>query len=95
LPDLAREQAGLPRLVAVDIIDSMAQLVVRNVDEEVVRALKLRAASHGRSAEAEHRELLKAALLNPPPLTFKEFLLTMPDIGPIKRSRRKARRVRL
>jgi plasmid stability protein len=41
----------------------MAQLIVRNVDEKVVRALKLRAAKKGRSAEAEHRELLEAALL--------------------------------
>jgi plasmid stability protein len=41
----------------------MAQLTVRNVDDRVVRALKQRAASHGRSAEAEHREILRAALL--------------------------------
>jgi antitoxin FitA len=41
----------------------MAQLTVRNVDERVVRALKQRAVSHGRSAEAEHREILRAALL--------------------------------
>ena len=41
----------------------MAQLTGRNVDERVVRALKQRAASHGRSAEAEHREILRAALL--------------------------------
>lgn len=31
-------------------------LVVRNVEEEVVLALKQLAASHGRSAEAEHRK---------------------------------------
>ena len=41
----------------------MAQLTVRNVDDRVVRALKQRAASHGRSAEAEHREVLRVALL--------------------------------
>ena len=41
----------------------MAQLTVRNVNEQIVRALKLRAASNGRSAEAEHRELLRSALL--------------------------------
>lgn len=77
------------------IIDSMAQLVVRKVDEAVVRALRMRAASNGRSAEAEHRELLKNALLELPPADFKEFLLSMPDPGPIKRSRKKSRRVRL
>lgn len=41
----------------------MAQLTVRKINEQVVRALKQRAAAHGRSAEAEHREILRAALL--------------------------------
>jgi len=40
----------------------MAQLTVRNVPEEVVRALRVRAARQGRSAEAEHRLLLAEAL---------------------------------
>ena len=73
----------------------MAQLVVRKVEEKLVRALRMRAARHGRSAEAEHRELLKQALLEPPAVDFKEFLLSMPDPGPVKRSRKKARRVSL
>lgn len=41
----------------------MAQLTVRNVNDQIVRALKQRAAAHGRSAEAEHREILRSALL--------------------------------
>jgi plasmid stability protein len=41
----------------------MGQLTVRKVDEEIIRRLKIRAAEHGRSAEAEHREILKQALL--------------------------------
>ncbi len=41
----------------------MGQLVVRNLGNDVVDALKARAAAHGRSAEAEHRELLRRALL--------------------------------
>ena len=41
----------------------MGQLTVRKVDDEIIRRLKLRAAEHGRSAEAEHREILKQALL--------------------------------
>ena len=40
----------------------MAQLIVRNVDDDLVRRLKQRAAEHGRSAEEEHRQLLRAAL---------------------------------
>ena len=60
----------------------MSQLVVRNVDPEVVRALKLRAAARGRSAEAEHREILREALVDRRPgRTFKETLLAMPDAG--------------
>ena len=41
----------------------MAHLTVRNVGEDVVDALRRRAAANGRSAEAEHRELLRAVLL--------------------------------
>jgi plasmid stability protein len=40
----------------------MAQLTVRNVPDAVVRALRLRAAKHGRSAEAEHRLILDETL---------------------------------
>lgn len=40
----------------------MAQLVVRDVDEEVAAALKARAAANGRSTEAEHRQLLRDVL---------------------------------
>jgi plasmid stability protein len=40
----------------------MAQLTVRNVPDAVVRALRLRAAKHGRSAEAEHRVILDEML---------------------------------
>lgn len=40
----------------------MAQLLVRNVPLDVIDALKRRAQSHGRSAEAEHRLILQQAL---------------------------------
>jgi antitoxin FitA len=41
----------------------MATLTVRNLDDEIVRRLRIRAAEHGRSAEAEHREILRLALV--------------------------------
>ena len=41
----------------------MAQLTVRRVTDQVVRELKRRAAANGRSAEAEHREILRRTLL--------------------------------
>ena len=44
----------------------MAQLTVRRVSPEVVGALKRRAAANGRSAEAEHREILRAAPISLP-----------------------------
>ncbi len=40
----------------------MAQLTVRKLDPEIVRRLKMRAAQNNRSAEAEHRAILEAAL---------------------------------
>lgn len=40
----------------------MAQLTVRKLDEDLVRRLKVRAAQKGRSAEAEHRAILREVL---------------------------------
>ena len=40
----------------------MAVLTVRNLPEEVHRALRLRAAGHGRSTESEVRAILEAAV---------------------------------
>lgn len=59
----------------------MAQLIVRNLEDEVVQALKERAGRHGRSAEAEHREILRQALLEGPAEDLKAVLLEMPDVG--------------
>jgi plasmid stability protein len=39
----------------------MRQLLIRNIDEDLIRRLKDRAAAHGRSAEAEHRIILQEA----------------------------------
>lgn len=39
-----------------------ANLHVRNLDDELVARLKRRAARHGRSTEAEHREILRQVL---------------------------------
>lgn len=40
----------------------MGQLLVRNIPDDLVTALKERAAKHGRSAEAEHRAILEETL---------------------------------
>jgi plasmid stability protein len=73
-------------------------LLVRNLDRKIVQALKLRAARLGRSAEAEHRAILEAALGGVrADLDFKGFLLAMPDPGQlrIRRSKDRGRTVRL
>ena len=56
-------------------------LVVRNVDEDVALALKQLAAAHGRSAEAEHREILRAVLQRPKRRSVAEILSSMPNVG--------------
>ena len=50
----------------------MATLTVRNVDDDIARRLRLRAAEHGRSAEAEHREILRIALTEHDSLAARE-----------------------
>ena len=59
----------------------MANLIVRNLNPRIVAALKQRAARHGRSAEAEHRELLESVLMHPARMSFAEAIATMPDVG--------------
>jgi plasmid stability protein len=51
------------------------------VDDAIVVELKRRAASHGRSAEAEHRAILAEALLVPRRRLLAEVLAAMPDVG--------------
>lgn len=43
----------------------MATVIVRNLPDEVHRALRVRAAHHGRSTEAEIRDILEAAARPP------------------------------
>ncbi len=43
----------------------MATVTVRNLSDETYRALKLRAVAHGRSTEAEIRDILVNAVQSP------------------------------
>jgi antitoxin FitA len=60
----------------------MAQLIVRDIEEELVSELRLRAERNGQSTEEEHRQILRRALA---PSRFssslKELLEQMPDVG--------------
>jgi antitoxin FitA len=49
----------------------MAALLVRKLEAELIERLRRRARAHGRSVEAEHREILRAALA--PQLSGKEL----------------------
>lgn len=94
----AAARARLHAQLLVDSIDSMAQLIVRNIESAVVKQLKLRAVQHGRSTEEEHRELLRSVLLRRPSGTLRDLLQSIPEEGSptdfdIPRSR--ARRVKL
>lgn len=77
----------------------MAQLIVRNLDPEIVAQLRRKAAEHGRSMEAEHRDLLREALTpRRGKASFKQLLLDMPDVGldeDFARAQDKGRRVKL
>ena len=59
----------------------MANLLVRGVDENLVKALKERAGANGTSAESEHRKILESALSRPQKRNFAESLADIPDVG--------------
>ena len=59
----------------------MTNLLVRGVDDALVKALKKRAGANGRSAEVEHRDILATALSRPRQRSFAEVLASMPEVG--------------
>lgn len=70
----------------------MSQLIVRNLEPRVVAALKARAASRGRSAEAEHRAILESVLLGQGPAQdFKAFLRSIPEAPDLRLRRTRDR----
>jgi plasmid stability protein len=62
----------------------MPQLIVRQIEEKVVKKLKQQAGAHGVSMEEEHRRILREALLGKTGKrpSFKDYLRQMPDVGP-------------
>ena len=59
----------------------MASLLLRGLDDVLVKALRARAGEHGHSAGAEHRLILKEALDQPRRRSFAEILASMPNVG--------------
>jgi antitoxin FitA len=60
-------------------------LHVRNLDDELIARLKRRAARHGRSTEAEHREILRLALASEDDPSFEKLAA---DLRKLTRRRR-------
>lgn len=62
----------------------MASITVRNIPDEVHRALRARATSHGRSTEAEVRAILEQAALPAGRLKLGSLLASMArEAGPL------------
>lgn len=55
----------------------MAVMTIRGLDDEVRDKLRLRAAQHGRSMEAEVRAILAEAVASPAERTLVDLLLEM------------------
>lgn len=77
----------------------MPQLIVRNLENAVVRRLRSRAAAEGVSVEEAHRRVLRQALLGDstsPRKNFLDYLRAMPDVDlPLARARDLPREVSL
>ena len=59
----------------------MGNLIVRDLDDALIRRLREQAAAHGRSVEAEHSEILAHALGNRKKRSFAEALSRIPNVG--------------
>jgi plasmid stability protein len=46
---------------------TMASIIIRKLDDSLIRGLRMRAAKHGRSMEEEAREILRHAVAAPEP----------------------------
>ena len=55
-------------------------LHVRNLDDDLIARLKRRAARHGRSTEAEHREILRQALVNEVEPSFEKLATDLREL---------------
>jgi antitoxin FitA len=66
-------------MIATEV--AMANLLVRGVDDALVQSLREQAAANGRSAEAEHREILSQALRRVKRKSLADVLMAIPNVG--------------
>ena len=69
------------RNVTTEEASVVAQLIVRDLPEDLVRALKQRAAKRNRSTEQEHREILQSVLRGPKRRHLADVLAAIPNVG--------------
>src|SRR6059058_5269251 len=73
----------------------MAQILIRRLDQHVVRKLRAKAAAEGVSAEEEARRILRRSLVGDvPSMPLIDFLRTMPDVDDDSMFRRRKRKPR-
>ena len=67
-------------MLSLIALQSVPQLIVRNIEDAVVRPLRTLAATHGVSMEEEHRRLLRSVLLREREnrKSFSKMLLSIP-----------------
>jgi len=90
----------LRRCDSIAIILDMPQILIRRLDEIVVRKLRAKAAAEGVSAEEEARRILRRSLVgDAPAMPLIDFLRTMPETGGddriFERPKSKPRKVRI
>jgi plasmid stability protein len=77
----------------------MPQILIRRLDQHIVRKLRAKAASDGISAEEEARRILRRSLVGEvPDMSLIDFLRTMPDVGDgriFRRPKHKQRKLKL
>ncbi|MBA2435225.1 MAG: hypothetical protein M3480_11050 [Verrucomicrobiota bacterium] len=77
----------------------MRQILIRQLEDSVVRRLRAKAAAEGVSAEEEARRILRRSLVGEvPAMPLLDFLRTMPEVDDDRifaRPRRKSRRIAL
>lgn len=59
----------------------MKTLIVHNVADEILEALRARATAENTSIEIEHLKILNEVLLSPTKISFADALSSIPPVG--------------
>jgi plasmid stability protein len=77
----------------------MPQILIRRLDQHIIRKLRAKAATDGVSAEEEARRILRRSLVGEAPvMSLIDFIRTMPEVGEgriFRRPKRQPRKVKL